>query len=115
MTAQSHDDLIQIIDVTFLQHNKQRMFKVGDRACARFLTNLTALVTRNNPVFHVRCLASRSGGDKNMRNASFCGRGYYPANLVTQARYEKIMMASILTFAYIKQILLYAFKNFIYR
>lgn len=109
MATQSHEDLIQIIDVTFLQHNQQCVFQTGNRARIHFLTILTELDTRNGPF--ASSVASRVGMKKTKICAMpLCQRGYYRANLVMRARRKKIIVASILTFAYIKQILLYAFK-----
>ena len=72
--------------------------------------NMTLLVIMDGPVRVVRRLDSRSGGDKNKRNATFCGRGYYLANLVVQARYEKIINGKRFNVCHINQILPYAFN-----
>jgi len=59
----------------------------------------------------VRRLDSQSRGDKNMRNATVCGRGYYLANLATQAQYEKIINSKRFNVCHINKILPYAFKT----
>lgn len=92
MTAQSHGDLIQIIDETFLQHNEQCMFHSGNRTCVQFLTDPYSIGHKEST--RSRCPPPRrleGMRQKNMRNASLCGRGYYLASFTMQARYEKII------------------------
>ena len=87
------------------------MFHAGNRTCVQFRAKHDAIDHKEWP----RSLRPPPRQSKwmrrNKRNATFCGRGYYLANVVMQARYEKIINGKRFNVCYINKILSYTFKT----